>query len=178
MSLLSLPLLLLLLHVTVCSDDWAFNAHGYALVLGNNVCSAANGVYLKKKLDSKQLGKYGLMYYNCLSTLPVMALLVLASGDWERARSFEDATQPGFVLSFLASCLMGFLLMYSTVLCTLHNSPLTTTIIGCLKNVLVTFVGMYVGGDYVFSAANFVGLNISMVASVVYSYVTFVQTRS
>ena len=145
------------------------------MVLGNNVCSAANGVYLKQKLDSKQLGKYGLMFYNCVFMLPVMSGLVFLSGDWHRVQAFERTSEPGFLLSFLSSCCMGFLLMYSTVLCTQHNSALTTTIIGCLKNVLVTFVGMYVGGDYVFSFTNFVGLNISMIASVVYSYVTFVQ---
>lgn len=145
------------------------------MVLGNNVCSAANGVYLKKKLDSKELGKYGLLYYNCLLMLPCITLLIIATGDWDRVKAFPDVRETGFLLSFLSSCFMGFLLMYSTVVCTLHNSALTTTIIGCLKNILVTFVGMYIGGDYVFSFTNFVGLNVSMIASIVYSYVTFVQ---
>lgn len=157
------------------SDDLAFSAHGYALVLGNNVCSAANGVYLKKKLDSKQLGKYGLMYYNCLFMLPFMMIMIWMSGDLDRVSQFDQMTEAGFLVSFISSCFMGFLLMYSTVVCTLYNSALTTTIIGCLKNILVTFVGMYIGGDYVFSFTNFIGLNISMIASIVYSYVTFVQ---
>lgn len=156
-------------------DDLAFNAHGYAMVLGNNVCSAANGVYLKKKLESKQLGKYGLMYYNCLFMLPFMLMLISVTGDVEIVKQFRHSTEPGFLLAFLSSCFMGFLLMYSTVVCTLYNSALTTTIIGCLKNIVVTFVGMYIGGDYVFSWTNFIGLNISMIASIVYSYVTFFQ---
>lgn len=145
------------------------------MVLGNNVCSAANGVYLKKKLESKQLGKYGLMYYNCLFMLPFMMILICLTGDVELVGEFRHTTETGFLIAFLSSCFMGFLLMYSTVVCTLYNSALTTTIIGCLKNILVTFVGMYIGGDYVFSFTNFIGLNISMVASIVYSYVTFVQ---
>lgn len=156
--------------------DLSFDSLGYLLICFNNFATALNGVYMKKKLNSKELGKNGLLFYNSLfMLLPLIGFILLNNEETEKLRIYIDQgylTIP-VLLFLLLSCIGGLLLNYSVVLCTSHNSALTTVCVGPIKNMFVTYIGMISSGDYIFTWNNFIGINISVFGSILYTYVTF-----
>ncbi|CAH2294303.1 UDP-N-acetylglucosamine UDP-glucose GDP-mannose transporter isoform X1 [Pelobates cultripes] len=154
------------------SFDLSFNLEGYIIVLLNDLFTALYGVYTKEKIDPKELGKYGVLFYNASFMILPTLLFTLWTGEFWQAVSFSEWTNIYFTAQFVLSCLMGFILLYSIVLCSYYNSALTTTVIGALKNVSVAYIGIIIGGDYTFSWLNFIGLNICMSGGISYSFFT------
>lgn len=163
--------------IVAASNDLAFDLLAYIYILSNDLFTAGYGVFTKKSLNCKDLGKYGLLFYNCLFSLPLVVILAYMTGDISAAVNYEGWTNPMFAVQFGLSCFMGFILMYSILLCTQFNSSLTTTVVGCMKNLFVTYAGMVFGGDYIFSVGNFIGINISVLGALVYSYFVFLAKK-
>ncbi|VBB27091.1 unnamed protein product [Acanthocheilonema viteae] len=167
--------LMILGSVIAAVFDLTFDIWGYSMVLINDICTAANSVYVKQKLNAKKLGKYGLLYYNALFMIFPVIILAWINEEFEKVHQYIIA---GNITIWVVACLSfsfvcGFFLNCSIVLCTHYNSALTTSCVGPVKNLLVTYVGMFSSDDYLFGWNNFIGINISIIGSLLYTYATF-----
>ena len=73
--------LMILGSIIAAFYDLSFDAFGYSLVMINNISTSAFGVFSKQKLDAKELGKNGLLYYNCLFIIVPFSFLCICTGD-------------------------------------------------------------------------------------------------
>ena len=69
----------------------------------------------------------------------------------------------------MLSCALGLTINHSTFICTRYNDPLTTSVAGNLKNVLMTAVGVFAFGDFLFQRWNAIGICISMGGAIWYA---------
>jgi len=154
--------------------DLSFNLLGYIVIFFNDLFTALNGVILKRTSEEYKKSKMTVLYLNSLlSATGVSIIILLVPGEVERVQNFALWSNSSFVSFLVFASLMGSVLNLAIFLCTSTNSALTTTVVGCLKNVLTSYIGMFIGGDYIFSWLSFIGINISIAGSLVYARSTF-----
>ena len=110
-----------------------------------------------------------------IPVVPVIEHIHMIQSTLSAVYTHEAWNNYHFLVSFTIAAVMGSILNYSIFLCTTLNSALTTAVIGCLKNVATTYIGMFIFPDYTFNVLNFIGLNISILGSLYYTYVTMVK---
>ena len=158
-------------------SDLTFNLEGYTFIFFNNILTASNGVFIKKMGDSLIVSKLGVLYYNsCMSIFIILPILLMKHDEIEAISLYPHWQNSAFIFCFGLASLMGSILNYATYWCTTTNSALTTTVIGCLKNVLTAYLGM-ASPSYLFSWTNFIGLNLSIIGSLYYSIVEFFSKK-
>ncbi|CAM9814497.1 unnamed protein product, partial [Hapterophycus canaliculatus] len=151
--------------------DLKFELQGYLLVLTNDFFTAAYGISIKRALNLK-IPQTSLLFFNSLFGAIVMTLVVLSMpGESARIVEFPGWRDRTFIGLYICTSFMGSVLQYSIFVCTRVNSALTTSVVGCAKNLLTTVVGMLgMGDDYEFGALNCAGMAVSMAGSFLYSW--------
>eukprot|EP00879_Flechtneria_rotunda_P017465 GHRR01018305.1.p1 GENE.GHRR01018305.1~~GHRR01018305.1.p1 ORF type:complete len:261 (+),score=51.42 GHRR01018305.1:126-908(+) len=129
--------------------------------------------------ENAALSTSELLWYNALTSLPMLTLITAANGDFHivAAAAATGMSMNGplyFYFMVIAAATMGCLLNYSMFLCILHNSALSTTIVGVLRGVVTVLLG-YVLDDVQFHVLNVLGLVLNTIGGVWYTYIKYMD---
>jgi len=152
--------------------DLSFDLYGYFLTALNCVVTAIYLVLIAKKSEQTGMETFGLMFYNNILSLPIVAIIVILT-EREELASFDRWHDVGFQLCFLMSSIQAFLLNYFVFVCSTVNSPLTTSITGQLKSILQTVFGFFTFGGVILTGWLTAGILISTSGGIWYGYVKY-----
>jgi hypothetical protein len=158
--------------------DLDYNFLGYLFVMLNCLFTAfylLSISLLSKKLN---LNSFSLMFYNNIQSLPFVLLLCLYNNDFSFFLSFPKLFDFDFIICFIFQSMLAFFLNLSIYLCTNYNSPLSTSIVGHIKNIITTLFGYLFFKDFSYNFINVVGLSISLIASIYYSMIKYWESQS
>lgn len=149
------------------SDDLTFDLVGYGFAMMNNLLTAGSQIASKYALDDGWK-KETILFYSSLASMFISCLLSL---DFHPTH-FKDWTTPTFQIAFASSIVLGILLNYGASWVIEKNDALTLAVAGSTKSAvmgLLVCFGLF-DPTYQFTWVNFVGLQLSAVASFFYVY--------
>ena len=165
--------------VVAALNDFAFDVGSYAIIMAANIATSANGIIVAKMLSGpNKREKWELLWYNSIVSLVLLGYICHSRGHFVEALEFMRHASLTIFVCFTISCSLGFFMQFAVVSNHQINGPLSTAILGCVKNVLTTYAGVLgLGGDYIFTWPNFAGVNISLLGSLMYAYAKMKQKK-
>ena len=159
--------------------DIRFDLLSYAIVFTYNGFTALylvliNRISTRERREANHehrapLTQWDFMYYNNLTTIPLLALTVAATGETQSLLQSPFLSSPLFHLSLLASSLLAFVLNYAIFRNTAVNSALTQTVAGQAKDVVVVAIGVWAFEDGALDAGGALGVALGFAGSLGYA---------
>jgi Triose-phosphate Transporter family len=154
-------------------NDVSFSRFSCFLVFLNNILTALYLAFIKKVMKDTQFEPLPLLYYTALIGFPVVAILVVLTGELSHVitafKTQPELTTLPFFASLVLTATGAFAVNFSTSLCTHVTSPLTTSVAGQVKNVLQTVLGFFSWG-FVPTRMNMCGLLVALGAQLVFAF--------
>lgn len=147
--------------------DLTFNAFGYVYIMLNNVFTVAVQIQTKKILATDGSNKTTMLFWSALFNTVVCGAIVMHD-----LPVFHDWSITSFQVIFVCSIVLGFFMNFGAAWTIEKNDALTLAVAGSTKSAImgiVVCVGLF-DATYTFSWVNFIGLQISTIASFAYVF--------
>lgn len=154
--------------------DLSFDARGYAFVMTNNLLTAGSQIASKYALDDGWQ-KETILFYSSVASMFISCFLSL---DFHPTQ-FRDWNTPVFQFAFVSSIVLGILLNYGASWVIEKNDALTLAVAGSTKSAVMGILVCFgiLDPTYQFTWVNFIGMQLSTVASFFYVYYAKAKTE-
>lgn len=144
--------LFLMLASALCSaaTDLAFDAHGYAWQMVNNVFTAAYSLMLRWVITQMNIithrsggtDELGMVVYNNLLSIPMIFVLIFVTGEAWRLDKEVALTHWGFQLAAVTSAVIGFWISVASMWFLSCTTATTFSLVGSLNKIPLALLGM------------------------------------
>ncbi|KAJ8601743.1 hypothetical protein CTAYLR_006763 [Chrysophaeum taylorii] len=157
--------------VLAAANDLAFSFAGYAWQVSNCFATSGYVLYLKHATQSIDLSKFGMVFYNNLLSLPLLA--VIATFHGEPAALVEAHGRGAINLNFFLvnafAGSLGLLLNLASVWCVSATSATTYAVVGALNKIPSTILG-FLWFDTIITRDMGIYISVSLIGGFMYSY--------
>lgn len=142
-------------------EDMTYSHMGYLHVMINNLLTATVQVFQKKCIKS------GTQISDIIFMTSVLLIVMLTPLEF---KNIGVLTDPSTAISLIILSLFGYFINASSLLVIKENDPLTLSISGSIKNIILSYLTIFgiIDGTYIYTKYNFIGLQINGISSLVY----------
>jgi len=153
--------------IVAASNDLSFNVNGYIFVMLNNCFTSGVQIETKRAIENDWT-KTSILFWSATLSTTLFGLQLVNFNP----NSFDSWDNKAFQIAFLSSMCLGFVINWSASWTIEKNDALTLAVAGSTKSAIM---GLFVVAGlfdptYSFTWVNFIGLQISAIASLFYVY--------
>ncbi|XP_029652204.1 UDP-galactose/UDP-glucose transporter 7-like [Octopus sinensis] len=162
--------------VVAGSGDLKFHFGGY---LSGGLSNMTQALYLLlvQQYTETSSNTLHILLLNSINSLPLLTMALLVSGEAQQVAVFLHANHKPFILTLIVIALCGILLNYSLFLCTNHTSALTTSVVGGMKALAQTLIGVFTFGGVSPNLLTKLGISLNLCGSLLYVVAKYVDRK-
>ena len=152
-------------------NDLGFSMIGYFWMVANCLSTSGYVLYMRFASTTIKLPKFGMVFYNNLLSMAILAPLIVMMGELPALMDPEIMT-PSFIAANCAAGFLGFYLNFASLWAVSTTSASTYAIMGSLNKVPITILGFFLF-DAPLTQDGVWGIIIATVGGFVYAYSKF-----
>ena len=161
--------------------DISFDPMAYVYCGFSVVCQSLYFTSIQKCSET-QKNSFQALFVCCSISLPILIVIVTITGEFDDLiihQQFKYIKNIRFIGSYLCVVTCGAILCFSQFWCTMSNNAITTSVVGVLKSVVQTALGMVLFDGFMnLNLLTLIGIAINLIFGTWYTYLKYIEHNS